>query len=959
MSDPRWTTVDGLFEAALEQDPQERASFLREACAGNETLRLEVESLLAHAQAEHFLDRPAHDVMGRSPTDDNQSVGHSLGPYRIVGLLGRGGMGEVYRAHDTTLGRDVAIKILPSVFTTDPDRRARFDREARVLAALNHPHIGAIYGVQESDGIRALVLELVEGNTLADRIAQGALPDQEALAIARQIAEGLEAAHEKGVVHRDLKPANIKITPQGVVKVLDFGLAKATGDGSGLDLTQPPTATIGDTREGVILGTAAYMSPEQARGKPVDKRTDIWAFGCVLYEILTGRHPFDADSVSETLAKVIEREPDWRVLPAATPSSVVRTLQRCLDKDPNRRLHDIADVRIEIEDAMREPFPSSAAGRADSRQPGRFHVRWSTAAALGALVMLGPLMWVAWPTPQGRVAPRVSRMSIAASGAPTVAPESQRCLAITSDGTRIAYVGNGGRQIFVRQLDQLDPKAIVNGNTPLNWIFISPDNQWIGFDEGGILKKVAFTGGPAETIVNTGSSGSSATWLPDGTIIFATYEESTGLRRASADGGNVTVLTRPDQVRGERDHLWPEMLPGGQAVLFTITAITGGPDASQVAVLDLATNTSKVLIRGGSGAKYVPSGHLIYTAGGAMRAVSFDLARLEVRGTPVTAVTAIPGLISPDGASDFDVADDGTLVHVLGAGARLSLNTLVWVNRQGQEEPLAAPPRPYRHAAISPDGTRVAMASAEPIKVLDAVRPERGEVTLDVGFSPVWTRDGHRLLFFAATREAGLFWQAADGTGEPERLGTGLPWSVTPDGTRVLFSPPGSRDLMMLALDGAHKIEPLIQTPASERNGIVSPDGRWLAYESDSSGRYQIYVRPFPDVSAGQWLISTDGGTRPLWSPKNVRELFYVAPGGALMAVRVNGLGSTWNAGPPAKVLEGPYEMESVITSRTYDVSPDGQRFLVVKRPANQVTPQIVVVQNWLEELNRLVPPHR
>ena len=509
MSDERWTIVDRLFDAALEREPHERAAFLDEACADDETLRREIESLLAHASAAgDFLARPALELVGTVPAErrDPSLVGRQLGPHRILSLLGIGGMGEVYRAHDSTLDRDVAIKILPRPFTTDPERRARFDREARLLASLNHPHIGAIYGVEDLDGTPALILEFVDGDTLADRLERGPIAITEALTIARQIADALEAAHEKGIVHRDLKPANIKITPDGVVKVLDFGLAKAaSGDASGPDLTQSPAHTIGGTRGGVILGTATYMSPEQARGKPVDKRTDLWAFGCVLYEMLTSRAAFAGETISDTIARILERDPDWRALPAATPPSVTRLLQRCLSKDPKRRLHDIADARIEIEDALNGASLTPAETAGVDRQ--RVRLPWAIAVVTSvvALIAVVALTWYVRTARQTQTAPpRISRMTIASSGTAAVTPNGLRSLAITPDGTRVVYVGNNGRQLFVRPLDRLDSEPIATGTVPLNWVFVSPDSQWVGFDEGGTLKKVALTGGPVKPILNTG-----------------------------------------------------------------------------------------------------------------------------------------------------------------------------------------------------------------------------------------------------------------------------------------------------------------------------------------------------------------------------------------------------------------------------------------------------------------------
>ena len=960
MGDERWTIVDRLFDAALEREPHERAAFLDETCADDEPLRREIESLLAHATAAgDFLAGPALELVRTVPAErrDPSMVGRQLGPHRILSLLGIGGMGEVYRAHDSTLDRDVAIKILPRPFTTDPDRRARFDREARLLASLNHPHIAAIFGVEDLDGTPALILEFVDGDTLADRLGRGHLAISEALNIARQIADALEAAHEKGIVHRDLKPANIKITRDGVVKVLDFGLAKAaSGDASGPDPTQSPADTIGGTRGGVILGTATYMSPEQARGKPVDKRTDLWAFGCVLYEMLTGRPAFAGDTVSDTIASILERDPDWRAVPTATPPGVTRLLQRCLSKDPRRRLHDIADARIEIEDAVGvaslTPPETAVVDRQRVHRPRAI----ATVALVVVLIAVVALTWYVGKAWQTQAAPpHTSRMRIASSGTAAVTPNSNRSLAITPDGTRVVYVGNNIRQIFVHPLDRLDPLPLVTASAPLNWIFVSPNGQWVGFDEGGTLKKVALAGGPVKTVLNTGVGGSSgATWAPDDTIIFTTLDPTTGLQRVSADGGDVAVLTRPALARGELDHLWPEMLPGGQAVLFTITA-TGGPDAGQVAVLDLVTGTSRVVIPGGSHAHYFQSGHLIYTAGGTVRAVPFDLDRLETHGTPVTVLTRL--VRRSQGAAEFVVAADGTLAYV-DAPDLAAANTLVWVDRQGREKALNAPLGPYEHPRVSPDGMRVAVVNGNDIWVLDLAGQRSSQLTFGApNFAPLWTKDGHRLLFFSPLRENGLFWQAANGTGVADRLATGLPSGVTPDGRHVFFSSaPGALDVMVVTLDASHQVTPLIHTASTERNGVVSANGRWVAYESDSSGEFEIYVKPFPTVSEGQWLVSTAGGTRPLWAP-NGQELFFVASDGSLMAVRVDAGGSSWRAASPVRVVEGLYINRTSRSSRNYDVSGDGKRFLMVKPPARQdPAPQIIVVQHWFEELRRLVP---
>jgi eukaryotic-like serine/threonine-protein kinase len=953
MTPERHRQVGELYHAALAVAPEERTAFLEKVSGNDADLLSEVQSLLtAHGHAGSFIAAPA--LAQAAPS--SLWVGHRFAHYEVLALLGVGGMGEVYRARDGKLGRDVAIKILTGLFTTDPERRARFDREARLLASLNHPHIGGIYGLEVIDGTPALVLELVDGDTLDERITRGPIAIGKALNIAHQIAEALEAAHENGIVHRDLKPANIKITAAGVVKVLDFGLAKeVVGGPTSRDLSHPPTFAVNGSRDGVILGTAPYMSPEQARGKPVDKRTDIWAFGCVLYELLTGRVAFAGDTSSDTIAAILEREPEWSAL--QTPASVRRVLQRCLEKDPRRRLHDIADARIEIEDVLSGADGSLTDAAAVNARRLPVRLQWAMAGVV-TLVAVGALTWNLRTARQAQAAPpRISRMTMASSGTAALGVARNRSLAITPDGTRVVYVGTNN-QLLVRPLDGLDARAILTGAAPLQWVFVSPDGQWVGFAEAGQLKRVAITGGPAAMIAVTDLT-IGATWAPDDTIIFATSDPTTGLRRVSAGGGDVTVLTRPARAQGERDHLWPEILPGGRAVLFTITATTGGLAAAQVAVLDLASGTHTVLVQGGTHAHYVPRGHLVYTAEGTLRAVLFDLTRLKTRGTPVTVLPHVK--TTPEGASDFVVAADGTLAYVDAPNATSSAaRTLVWVDRQGREEALAAPPRPYFHPRVSPDGTQVAVAIEDQendIWAWDLARRTLDRLTFDPApdFAPLWTADGHRLVFFSGREHGGdLFWEPADGSGSAERLSAGGPPSgVTPDGTQVLFA--AGQDLMMVALDGTHRVQPLLQTPFVERNGIVSPDGRWLAYESDRSGRLEIYVAPFPAASSGQWLISTAGGTRPLWSPSGA-ELFYVAPDGALMTARVNPRGGRWSSARPAKILEGRYATGGLRDRRNYDVSADGQRFLLVKEPANQDAPQIIVVQNWTEELRRLVP---
>jgi hypothetical protein len=832
--------------------------------------------------------------LGALPYNDPQlmslQLGQHLGSYEITSLLGKGGMGEVYRARDPRLRRDVAIKVLPEEFSSNSERVSRFQREAEVLASLNHVNIAAIHDLQEANGSRFLVMELVEGETLADRIGRGPIPIDEALQIAKQICEALEAAHEKGIVHRDLKPANIKVREDGTVKVLDFGLAKALDRLSvaSVDMMDSPTLSAHPTEGGIILGTAAYMSPEQALGKAVDRRTDIWALGCVLYEMLVGRRPFEGEGVSETLARVIEREPHWARLPARLSPALRTFLERCLHKDPRQRVQAIGDVRLALEGAFETALSPTAAPVVVARWRSVVLVGAAAIVASGAIV--GSLMWVAMRQPP----PRVSRLQVASSGSSEVSVGyNDRDLAITPDGSRLIYIGNRATQIFVRALDALSPVAVFTGR-PLG-LFTSPDGQWIGFRDGpGTLKKVAVAGGPAVTLATLDAAGpGGATWGPDGAIILASESVATGLQRVSASSGPVEVLTRPDPAEGEADHLWPEMLPDGRSVLFTITSLTGGLGAAKVAILDLQTGKRQVLLSGGSHAHYVPSGHLIYGQAGTLQAVSFDLARREVRGAPVTVVPDV--VTSSRGGVDVVVARDGTLAYLSVGSVTGTPRTLVWVDRLGNEIPIGAPPRPYFLPAVSPDGTRVAVFANDQegdVWLWDLSRTTLTRFTVVPGRDvvQVWTPDSRRVIF-SSERAGGrnLFWQAADGSGAVEQLlespNTQYPMAVSPDGRQLIFSdetPQTDIDLMTIELDGTRRVTPLLRSRFTERNGVISPDGHWLAYEANDSGRFEIYVRPYPDVNSSLSVVSTNGGTKPIWAQSG-QELIYVSPTGALM----------------------------------------------------------------------------
>ena len=917
-------------------------------------------------------------------------IGKQLGPYQVLDKLGEGGMGEVYRARDTKLSRDVALKILPEIFALDPDRLARFEREAHVLASLNHPNIGAIYGLEESTSagsehapstssgqVRALVLELVEGPTLADLIAasdahgadgsRGLEPD-EAVRIARQIAAALEAAHEAGVIHRDLKPANVKVRPDGTVKVLDFGLAKAMGtvESALSRVSVAPTVTSPAlmTGTGTIVGTAAYMSPEQAKGRPIDRRADTWAFGCVLYEMLTGRRPFDGEDVTDTIAAVVRAEPNWDALPARVSPAIRTLLQRCLIKDPRERLSDASTALFVLKEAasltaIYPPVAQIDTAVGGPSASGRFFV----AAAVTLLAAAGVGAAAAWlvtrPGP-----PRVTKLQLIPVDVSTTASFSE--LTISPDASRIVYVNRAG--IVVRPLGHLN--ALVIPLAGARRPFVSPDGQSIGFFDTsrGFIRRVAITGGPARDIVPAAAGSRGAAWLPNRTIVFGTADVTTGLLQTSEDGGEVTVLTRPDREHGEIDHMWPQPLPGSRAVLFTI--VSGpGPDARQVAVFDLSTRKTTRLFRG-SDARYARGGYLIYEEGGALSAVRFDLNRRTVLGQPQAILDSVavgPSSISPMNAA---VANDGTLVYL--PGGTVTASQLVWVDRHGVETPLKAPSRTYFHVRISPDNSSVAVYINDQeldIWVSPLANPSLMRVTTDPFFDgfPVWLPDG-RHMAFSSSREGtnrDLFRQPIDGTSAAESLSNSPTRkdanSVTRDG-RLVFtenSPATSDDVMIMEdLDGARRIRPLAQTTATERNGEVSPDERWLAYQSNRSGPFEIYVRPFTGTGSGpEKLASVGGGTRPLWS-RDGRELFYFAPDGSLMRVGV-GLGTGWNATAPTKLLEPRYNAgNETLTGRTYDISKDGQRFLMIKSdlPDNASEPvSFIVVQHFDEELKARV----
>ena len=1034
-TDPdRRAVVERLSHEALTRPAGERLAFLRDTCAGDETLLREVESLLARLAS----------------TSGSAMTGRRVGVYQLHELLGAGGMGEVYRARDTKLGREVAIKFLPPAFTSDPDRLARFEREARTLAMLNHPHIGAIYGFEESDSspgsgqaaVRGLVLELVEGQTLAERIARGALPIAEALTIARQIADALDAAHEKGIVHRDLKPPNIKITPAGVAKVLDFGLAKldARGAFDAEAFSRLPTMAIGGTREGVIVGTAVYMSPEQARGKPVDKRTDIWAFGCVLFEMLTGRLAFAGETVSDTVAAILEREPEWQVLPDTTSVTVRRLLQRCLEKDSRQRLRDIGDVRLELDHALALNVrpPEAPAPRQTRLRSAVYAVMYVLAGA----AIAGVLAWNLWRTPQTQVANFTIKL-----GANEFLPRPGG-LAFSPDGTLLAYLVARGeqRQLYLRRTAEPGEKAIPGTEGATGVPVFSPDGQWLAFWQNAKWKKVALTGGPPLPMFDSPPGGAvMAAWGPDDTLVFGITPAS--LVRVSASGGALQNLTVIDPRKMERFGGEPQFLPDGKTVLFGMrTSDVDAFNDYRIAAYSFETMQRKILVEGGTKATYLPSGHLVYLRAGTLLAAPFDLAELSVTG-PAVPVLGDVYENAVDGTAQFAISANGSLAYAPGgevAGAR----RVVWVDRQGNEEPLPLPPRSYLHPRISPDGRQIVIEVEGPnhdVFLYDLARGSLTKVTFDgSSHSPLWTEDGKRITFRAGMPDPfTMWWMPTDRSGPAERLATtggtqvgvtppgpmpqgagsmasgsmpqgagsvasgsmpqgagsmssgsmpqgagsmssgsmpqstgSMPPSATggmsgavqqgadawsPDGRTLAFTqvnPETGGDIFVFEM-GEGKTRPFAQTKFDEGAPRFSPDGRWISYSSNESGQNEIYVQEFPGPGP-KIQISTAGGTDATWK-RTGGELYY-RTGDRMMVIAVV-TRPAFTAGKPSVLFEGHYNLgqNSMCgppspSSSNYDVTADGQRFLMVKEGERDVPPtEIRVVPNWSEEVKRLV----
>jgi len=891
------------------------------------------------------------------------SAGAHVGPYQIVSTLGSGGMGDVYRARDPRLGRDVAIKALPDSVAGESDRVARFQREAQILASLNHPHIAAIHGLEEVNGSRFLILELVEGDTLARPLDTGPLPLLEALTIARQIADALQAAHEKGIVHRDLKPANVALTADGRVKVLDFGLAKTLGPSHPDDVSESPTVTSAGTRLGVVLGTAAYMSPEQARGLPIDKRSDIWAFGCVLYEMVTGSRAFPGRTTSDAIAGVLEREPDWRLLPAATPPRIQWLLQRCLAKDAKRRLHDIADAGIEIDEALSGPSARAAPpALSASAVRTRERVAWAV-AALCLAGLVGTLVVrrtgsVDRPSPDVRT---YTTSIVLPEGVKLWAGSPAGRFAISPDGRRLAVVAldsTGRATLFIRPLNSRIAQPL-GGTDGASFPFWSPDSRFVAFLAHNKLKKVDVTGGEVTTLCDA-AFGAPGSWNSDDVILF-TPKGNSPLFRVSAASGTATEVTTLVEASGDAQHSYPFFLPDGRRFLYFVVGNKAGrtvPRGVYAGSLD-GKEPDKLILEGAAHAKYA-NGHLIYLRAGALLAQPFDPDSLEFRGPPVNLVeqVQITGPSASEASGAFTVSQNGVLAYQ--AGSRV-LSQLTWFDRKGTKLGTLGDPADYVDVAISPDGSRVAtsvMNLAQGTRDLWTFEVARGlgeRFTFESGdhFGPNWSRPKGERIFFSSLRNGSvhLYEKASTGSGSEtllldDDLGKFNAHPST-DGRFLIYVAGGGiiarSDIWVLSRVEKKKASPFLETTFLESQPQFSPDGRWVAFMSNKSGRREVYVTQFPERDS-EIRISTPGGSVPRWN-RDGSDTFYIAHDDMLTATAVDGRGSRFEVGA-VRPLFAIRPRSARLDAYPYDVTPDGQRFLV-NTFVEEVMPPITLTVNW------------
>jgi Tol biopolymer transport system component len=892
------------------------------------------------------------------------AAGTRLGVYEVASLIGAGGMGEVYRARDTRLGRDVALKVLPEVFARDSQRMARFEREARMLASLNHPNIAAIYGLEESGPIRALVMELVEGSTLAERIAAGAIPVDEALPIARQVADAVEYAHDKNVIHRDLKPANIKVTVDGTVKVLDFGLAKAMSDEpTETDISNSPTLSMAATRQGVILGTAAYMSPEQAKGKVVDRRADVWAFGAVFFEMLTGKAAFQGDDVTEVLAAVVKTEPAYDALPAKTPLAIRNLVRRCMEKKLRQRLSHIGEARILLEDVLSGAAPAEPVTAAPRMSRERFLGVVASVAVVFAALGWGAFAYFRRAPEDAQTmrffvsTPDTGRLAMTA---PTPSGAVVGPLAVSPDGHRIAIVAtraDGKSQLWVRSLDTLTAQSLA-GTEGAFQPFWSPDSRFLGFFAGGRLKKIEVSGGPPITLCDAPDPRSGA-WNPDGAILFAPTPTS-GLQKVSAAGGMPTVATTLGQ--GEIVHMRPFFLPDGRHFLYRVST---GPGGGPIYVGSLDSTERKLLFNADSANVFYSQGYILFLRETTLMAQPFDARRLVLTGDAFPIAENILNTNTQNPFGIFSMSENGVLAYQTGTEAVGS--QLVWFDRTGKQVGVLGDSASYGDLELSPD-RRQAIVS-----ILDQTRRTRDLWLYDVSrnlrtrftFDPaderesIWSPDGSRVVFNSLRKGHFDFYQkASSGAGTEEVLLEDnvlnkYPSSWSPDGRFILYytasSTPGTgADLSVLPLSGDRKPTSFLNTQFNETDPQFSPDGRWVAYVSNESGGTEVYVAPFPGPG-GKRQISTGGGSYPRWRHDGA-EIFYFAPDRKLMAAAVSGKGESFEVG----AVKPLFETRAVLGFRYfYDVSADGQRFLINTAPEQAASAPITVVLNWTAGLKR------
>ncbi len=883
--------------------------------------------------------------------------GTNLGPYIVIEQIGAGGMGEVYRARDSRLKRNVALKLLPKGFAEDSQRMARFEREAQLLAALNHPNIASIYGVEESNGIRALVMELVEGPSLAEVTGRGPLSIDETLPIARQIAEAIEYAHERGIVHRDLKPANVKLTPDGAVKVLDFGLAKAVADGSAAaDPSTSPTSSHLASREGLILGTAAYMSPEQAKGKTVDRRTDVWAFGCVLFEVLAGRKAFEGETVSETLAAVLRGEPDWAGLPKTTPAEIRTLLERCLRKDIRARLQSIGDARIALEEYpdKRDAGGSVPSDSTASRPRLKLIASWTIPGLI--LGMLITWMWTSLHAPHTEPA-AVERLMIDGVSSNLSSPA-----ALSPDGRLIAFAKGESTTrtsgIYVRRMDSFESRLLPgteSGRSP----FFSPDGTWIAYAGDRGLMKVP-VGGGAPQLICPASSDAEGAWGPDGTIVLAygVWEGKTwkGLLRVSSAGGEPRVVTTPDPDRSERVHSLPSFLPDGHTVLFTVRT----DNDYRIDAISLRTGEGSTILQSASAARYSPTGHLLYQAQPApdLAAVSFDPDHLKVRGAPVVLLSGVESGTF-EGRMTYDLAGNGTLIYTLGAATYQS-RRVVWVDRRGVVTPLLKETGTWAQPRISPDGQHLLLREIKTdcdLWSYDLKRQVLTRLTFDSdNHDPVWMPDGgHVSYVIPAGSPLGVVEKPVDGSGPPTLLFPNsrdfrpMSWSADGRLLALMKHERNADEVWVFAKDDREGPKPFIQGRFNAANPQFSPDGRYLAYSSDESGRVEIYLRPYPGPG-GIMQISNEGGDCPVWS-RDGRELLYMSQE-RLMAVTVR-TRPVLSVSAPAVLFRGTFSDD---IGSEYDIASDGKRFVMIRPPESVPSPQVFVILNYFSELKHLIP---